>query len=165
MTFQRAAVYKYLFFVCINHFFVISVFEFPWCFCSWQRGMEDEQLPRTVCCLWKMRKKKTSVGKFYCKGLRKIKYKSFLWVEHCIHLINPHNNLVCALYRLGNGSGRLRDLLQVKQPVNERDYKYVRISCTVGLAEPTARTEARPQAVTARSTNPWTTGNPQRANT
>jgi hypothetical protein len=24
------------------------------------------------------KKKKTSVGKFYCKGLRKIKYKSFL---------------------------------------------------------------------------------------
>lgn len=63
------------------------------------------------------------------------------------------------------GSGRLRDLLQVKQPVNETDYKYVHIGCTAGLAESPARTEPRPQAVTAQSTNPWTTGNPQRANT
>lgn len=53
---QRAKVYKYLLFVRINQFFVISVFELSWCFCSGQGGMEDEQLPRTVCCLKEKKK-------------------------------------------------------------------------------------------------------------
>lgn len=55
--------------------------------------MEDEQLPGTVSCLGGG-KKRVLGGKFYFKGLRKVKSKYFLGAKHCIHLIKTHSNLV-----------------------------------------------------------------------
>lgn len=50
-TLQRVNTPRYLLFVCVNQFFVVSVLEFSRCFCSRQGGMEDEKLPRALCCL------------------------------------------------------------------------------------------------------------------
>lgn len=49
----RLAVPTYLLFVCVHQLFVVSVLELPRCFGSRQRGMEDEELPRALCCLQK----------------------------------------------------------------------------------------------------------------
>lgn len=57
---------KYLFLICIEQFFVISVFQLPWCFRSWQRRVEDEQFPSTFCSLFQ----RHHIGTFIPAGLR-----------------------------------------------------------------------------------------------
>lgn len=56
---------KYLFLICIEQLFVISVFQLPRCFRSWQRRVEDEQFPSTFCSLFQ----RHHTGTFTTAGL------------------------------------------------------------------------------------------------
>lgn len=70
-TLQRVTAPRYLLFVCVNQLFVVSVLEFSRCFCSRQGGMEDEKLPRALCCL-KATHKMSGCCDFICKRIRNV---------------------------------------------------------------------------------------------